>query len=94
MGIIGGAVPTTGFVSSVPMKLIDPKKGIWEIDIELNDGVVKFRNQNSWKQNWGGQVFPNGEAEFDGYDIPVKAGKYHIILNLYDSKYEFVRQDN
>jgi hypothetical protein len=93
MGIIGSALPS-GWERSVPMKLVNSEKSIWEIDLALTDGEVKFRNQNSWKQNWGGNVFPKGELEFEGENIPVKSGNYHIIINLLDSKCEFVRKNN
>ena len=92
VGIIGSALPT-GYTTSIPMQLTNPQKGIWEMDIELGDGTVKFRTRNSWNQNWGGQGFPSGNTIMYGYDVPVKPGKYHIVLNLSEDTYNFYEKN-
>lgn len=93
-GIIGSALPS-GYRESVPMKLKDEYKSIWEINIKLSEGDIKFRTRNSWTQNWGGVSFPKGYAQYYGRDIHVdEAGFYHIELNLSNNIYEFNKINN
>jgi hypothetical protein len=92
VGIIGTSLPS-GYEKSVPMKLIDEYQSIWEIDIQLSEGSLKFRTRDSWTQNWGGYTFPNGYAQSFGKDIYVnQAGFYHVVLNLSDNTYEFIKK--
>jgi len=93
IGIIGDAI--NGYdVPSIPMKLINEQYSIWELDITLKNGTVKFRSRDSWNKNWGGNTFPNGNTAFRGYDIPVKAGNYHVILNLFENTYQFIKKED
>ena len=93
IGIIGDAI--NGYdASSTPMKLINEQNSIWELDITLKNGTVKFRSRDSWNKNWGGDTFPNGNTAFRGYDIPVKAGNYHVILNLFENTYQFIKKED
>jgi hypothetical protein len=97
VGIIGTSL--NGFDDSggisTPMIRTVMDKNIWEIDLFLKVGRLKFRCRDSWSQNWGGDTFPNGEAVYFGGDIPVsEAGNYHIILNLSKNSYDFIKQDN
>jgi hypothetical protein len=96
VGIIGTSI--NGFddvgAHSTPMSRTKYDDNIWEIYLTLKDGVVKFRCRDSWSQNWGGVTFPIGDAEYDGSDIPVNAGNYHIFLNLNNNTYEFIKQED
>ena len=92
LGIIGNALPT-GWEESVQMQLIDEKKSIWQTTIELGEGAVKFRNRDSWKDNWGGTTFPKGETLYFGGNIIVEPGKYEVTLDLTANSYEFVKLD-
>ncbi len=97
VGIIGTALQGYDDVGgrSTPMRRTDAKKGIWETELVLKEGTVKFRCNDSWLRNWGGNFgevqFPKGSATPDGNNIPVPAGKYHVKLNLSDFTYEFTR---
>ncbi len=86
VGIIGSALPD-GWERSIPMKLVDKDKAIWKIKIEVEDGEIKFRNGNSWSQNWGGTELFDGNVLFFGTHIPIKKGHYEIELNIVDKKY-------
>ena len=97
VGIIGTSINGYDDVGakSTPMLLIDEKESIWEIEIYLKVGTVKFRCRDSWAVNWGGDSFPNGEAIKHGYDIPInEEGNYHVILNLSKNSYEFIKKDD
>ena len=97
VGIIGTSI--NGFndvgAHSTPMTLTDEDKSIWEIELYLKEGRVKFRCRDSWAINWGGTTFPKGEPASNGPDIPVtQAGNYHVVLNLTSNTYEFIKQDD
>ena len=92
VGIIGTSLHGFDNVggSSTSMTLTDIENSIWNIDLYLKKGQVKFRCRDSWAQNWGGDAFPNGKAVAGGNNIVVnEAGKYNITLNLSELTYHF-----
>ena len=96
VGIIGTSID--GFddvgAKSTPMTLVDEENSIWEIEMYLKQGKVKFRCRDSWAINWGGNTFPEGKALNHGNDIAVdKPGNYRIILDLSLSTFEFIYLD-
>ncbi len=97
VGIIGTSIDGFDDVGarSTPMTLIDEDQSIWEIELYLKVGLVKFRCRDSWAQNWGGTTFPNGKSAFEGPNISVaEPGNYRVILNLSSNTYEFIKQDD
>lgn len=49
----------------------------WEINnIVLSNGSIKFRANNGWDINWGGNI--NKLTTDNGADIAVTAGTYNI----------------
>ncbi|NJB87252.1 hypothetical protein GGR26_003032 [Lewinella marina] len=86
VGILGSATPN-GWDSDIDMT--DEGNGVYTIDIELTDGVVKFRANDNWDLSWGGTEFPNGTAIENGGDIPVLAGKYKVTLDINNLTYSF-----
>lgn len=96
VGIIGTSIDGFDNVGAIstPMseRKLDP--GVWETDLYLKRGRVKFRCRDSWSQNWGGNAFPDGEAQSFGGDIQVtEPGQYNIILDLNEGRYFFNRID-
>ena len=91
IGIVGDAVDDW-LVDSTPLTLTDAKNGIWEVKLYLKKGFLKFRSDNNWTHNWGGTEFPKARAKYWGSNIPVTEGNYHIILNLTENTYEFIKQ--
>ncbi len=94
VGIIGTSI--NGFddvgAKSTPMTLTDEEQSIWEIDLYLKQGRVKFRCRDSWAINWGGNNFPKGKALDHGPDITIpEAGNYRVVLNLTDNTYDFIK---
>jgi len=61
--------------------------------ITLLDGAVKFRADNSWSVNWGGDVtpatFPAGTTAQGGSDIPSVAGTYSVTFDRVAGAYNF-----
>lgn len=96
VGIIGTAINGYDDVGakSTPLLQTDIENSIWELDITLKAGTVKFRCRDSWNQNWGGDTFPKGNAQPDGENIVIAAGTYHVILNLSKNTYEFIKLDD
>ncbi|MBE9489398.1 MAG: hypothetical protein IMY67_03810 [Bacteroidetes bacterium] len=90
IGIVGDAV-NGWLVESTPLVLSDAENSIWEIDLNLKNGHLKFRSNNSWSQNWGGTEFPKARVKYWGGNIPITKGNYHIILNLTENTYEFIK---
>jgi hypothetical protein len=100
VGIIGTSLDGFDDVGgkSTPMVLTDIENDIWQIDLYLKEGRVKFRCRDSWAQNWGvrgNNDFPKGKAVQDGADIDIpEAGNYHIIFKPITGEFEFIKQDD
>jgi len=80
-GIIGSAVPVSGWNSSVAMTM--DMAGNYSITTNLVAGELKFRANNDWAINFGDNAPANGEPDYDGANIAVaSAGNYTIKLNI------------
>lgn len=76
-GIIGDAVPTTGWSSSAPM-FYNGQRKMWEITTNLVVGAFKFRANDAWDLNYGSNA-ADGNLQAGGKDIPLAtAGNYTI----------------
>ena len=99
VGIIGTALDGYDDVGgkSTPMERTDAENSIWEVELYLKKGTVKFRCNDSWLRNWGGnygvESYLSGEATPDGNNIEVEEGTYHIKLDLSNYTYEFTKLD-
>jgi hypothetical protein len=99
VGIIGTALDGYDDVGgrSTPMKRTDAENSIWEAELYLKKGTVKFRCNDSWLRNWGSRFgaenYLSGEAMPDGDNIAVEEGTYHIKLDLSNYTYEFTKLD-
>lgn len=94
IGILGDATQNNYIDENIPLKKTNDNLSIWEGDITLNQGTVKFREGNNWTFNWGGDTFPKGTNIFFGNNIVVESGNYHVILNLTENTYEFIKQED
>jgi len=59
-------------------------------DLVVTTGEVKFRQDFSWANNWGGSTFPNGNGAPGGTNIPTLAGTYDVTFNRLTGAYSFV----
>lgn len=88
IGILGTSLPN-GF-SGPDTDLITTDGFNYSIaELNLTDGFVKFRKDNSWSVNWGGNDFPTGIATQNGNDIPVTFGTYDIFFERTSGNYSF-----
>jgi hypothetical protein len=80
-GIIGDATPG-GWGTDTNMTMTAAKgEYVWKADITLTNGKIKFRANDDWAINFGDDGV-NGSLEYNGADIAVTAGTYHIELKL------------
>jgi len=78
-GLIGDATEG-GWDNSTPMTY-DPATGLWSVTTTLVDGAFKFRANNSWDINLGGDL---NNLSYGGDNIPATGGTYTITLDLSD----------
>jgi len=79
IGILGTVLGPDGFSGEdVDLTTVD---GInYQLQYTLLDGLLKFRQDNSWNNNWGGTDL-SGTAVVNGDNINVSAGDYVISFN-------------
>ena len=95
-GEYGFEVPSVGIIGSAV--------GSWDHDVDMNtddgisytltdyylsDGELKFRQDDSWFLNWGGDVFPSGIAIPHGPNFNIPEGTYDIFFNKHTREYSF-----
>ena len=100
VGIIGTSLDGYDDVGgkSSPMQCTDAEEGIWEADLYLKEGTIKFRCNDSWLRNWGADFgqdsYLAGPAVPDGNNIVIaEEGNYHIEINLSEFTYEITKID-
>jgi hypothetical protein len=94
IGIIGTALlQDGGFDAPEDVDLTDEGDGIYTLNIELQDGELKFRANDAWALNWGGEGFPEGDAIVNGPNINVVAGTYDITFDTENLTYSFELDD-
>jgi len=82
-GVIGSAIPVTEWSSDHDM-VWDAANKVFTITIPMQAGEFKFRANNDWAVNLGGDL--NGLTQ-DGANIPIaSAGTYTITLDLGKAK--------
>lgn len=59
-------------------------------DLQVIDGEVKFRKNNSWITNWGSVDFPSGTGTQNGPNIPIGGGFYDVTFERVTGNYQFV----
>ncbi|WP_188621873.1 T9SS type A sorting domain-containing protein [Flavobacterium suaedae] len=96
IGMLGGST-ATGWDSDTDMMTTDGV--VYTLnDVEIvvpeeGSGIdpgVKFRKDDAWTDNWGGNGFPSGTASPGGANIPAVNGTYDVTFNLSTLQYSFV----
>ncbi|WP_224530699.1 DUF6090 family protein [Winogradskyella alexanderae] len=94
IGLVGDATKYKNWDNNVRLTLTNDLEAIWEGDVILENGFVKFREGENWKFNWGGSEFPLGNIISYGDNIKVKSGAYHVILDMTKKTYKFVQLED
>lgn len=89
IGIIGSATPG-GWDAETALTKSASNPDLWRGVVTLNEGEVKFRANNSWDVNWGGNSFPSGTGVPGGDNITVVPGEYIITFNTKTLDYNFL----
>lgn len=82
-GVVGSATPGGWNGPDLPFYKTD-KTDVFVAYVALEDGEIKFRQDNKWDVNYGGT---NGVASQNGANITVKKGNYRITFDLAGKKY-------
>lgn len=82
-GVIGDAT-AGGWNEDVDMEY-DPADLKLKTNITLTDGVIKFRVNDDWVVNLGGDM---ADLKQDGDNISVQAGEYQVVLDLSTPTYK------
>ncbi len=91
-GLIGSATPD-GWNSDQNMTY-DPMANKWTITLDLVEGEIKFRANDSWDINFGDDGL-NKTLEYNGANIPISAaGNYTIDLFLNKAVYTYSIKKN
>jgi starch-binding outer membrane protein SusE/F len=88
IGLIGSATGSWDVDTSMTKNAGNPD--LWNLNIALLDGEVKFRANDAWAFSWGDTTFPSGIALPGGPNIPVTAGDYKVTFNSKTFEYSFV----
>jgi hypothetical protein len=59
--------------------------------LTITASEAKFRADDDWAANWGGNTFPSGKGSLNGPNIPTKAGTYFITFNSGTGEYTFLK---
>ncbi len=92
-GVVGDATPNGWEGPDIPLQIdyasdYASGNGIWYAEnVELTDGEIKFRANNSWDLDYGSDA-ADGNLGQGAANIPVSAGVYTITLNLDNLTYE------
>jgi hypothetical protein len=88
VGLIGDATSGSWNVSTPMEKGADGHS--WTLEsITLSGNELKFRANDSWEVNWGGNSFPAGTAQLNGSNIAAQAGTYAVRFNDVTGEYLF-----
>ncbi len=78
-GVVGSATPNGWDGPDLPFYKNTENAEEYVAYVTLMDGEIKFRENNDWGNNYGGQ---DGVLSAGGSNIPVTAGTYKITINL------------
>lgn len=88
-GIIGDATPG-GWDNDTDLKFINDGKGLWEVNISLKVGEIKFRMNDAWTVSLGGSEGKLVEKDAPNIKI-AEAGNYTISMDPVEKTYILVK---
>ncbi len=96
VSVIGTSTPSNDWTTDHDMVETAPGSGIWTLTITLTANEIKFRENNSWTNNWGNTSFPSGIGILDSpNNIPIpQSGMYTITFNRTTLAYNFINSNS
>jgi len=91
MEVIGSGLPNSSWAIGVPM--VKMEDGVFEIEMQLISGDIKFRTDQNYTYDWGGSQTDVNQLSFKGTNIPVVQGYYKIKLDLNKQQYSILPSD-
>ena len=82
-GVVGSATPNGWNGPDASLYEVSP--GLYQGFYQLVDGEMKFRQNNDWGFNYGGNA--DGTIEEGGANIPIAAGLYRVTFDLNNMTY-------
>lgn len=79
-GVVGSATPNDWVGPDMPLTY-DAISNKWSAVVSLNNGEIKFRNNNNWSVNYGDNG-ADGSLETNGANIAIAGGRYLITLDF------------
>ncbi|GLR15550.1 hypothetical protein GCM10007940_01650 [Portibacter lacus] len=89
IGILGDATGG-GWDSATYLVQSASDPNLWEGNIELTEGEIKFRANDDWDVTWGSGTFPMDTAVMPGDNIAVIPGRYLVTFNTESGVYNFL----
>lgn len=88
----GGWPPNPQPVEYVDQNIMNTTDGITYTlnNVPLITDNIKFRQDNSWSNNWGGLSFPTGPTD-GSKDIAATVGNYNVTFNKTTGAYAFAK---
>lgn len=90
LGIVGSGYNDWGATPDFKLEY-DPYSDTFKGIVTLVDGEIKFRLNNEWSDDWGGE---NGTLVSGGANIAVTAGNYIVTVDLNNNEYSLEAIDN
>jgi len=90
IGIIGSATANGWDGDDIDLTQSSSDPNVWEGNITLGEGEIKFRANDDWIIDWGGSAFPMDTAVLKGDNITVVPGDYLVTFNTETLVYEFL----
>lgn len=95
MEIVGSGLREGGWDTGTPMARVSAEDDrVWEAELELVDGEVKFRTDPLWTLDWGRGGGGSGTLGFMGPNIPVEAGHYRVRMDIREGTVRFTPIDS
>jgi len=91
-GVVGTATPNGWGGPDMPL-IYDAISNKWSAVVTLNDGEIKFRNNNNWSVNYGDDG-ADGSLDTNGANIAITGGRYLITLDFNNLTYRLTKESS
>lgn len=91
MEIVGTGTLHGDYGTGIAMRKISEDDSEWELNLELQDGMIKFRTGADWVLDWGRGEDDVFKLVFKGGNIPVTEGFYRVYLNIRENYYSLTK---